>query len=319
MPLSRHTFGTKAAAIGAGIACLVLAGVTVTPGALAEPPRFEVRDADSTLTLFGTVHILRPETNWRGAGFDKAFRGADEVWFEIVPGSDNDPQLLEAIRRSGFDPATPLNKKLSPAEYKKFEAAAASLGMQLDRLNVLRPWLASLQLSLASVQKAGYQPNSGVEEVLEKEIGTRPVKAFETAIEQLSFFAGLSPDLEKAVLLETIGEVQAGAGQLDQLVRLWQAGDLAALDRLVNRDLRQDYPALYDVVLRRRNLAWVERIKAEMAGSGTDFIAVGAGHLVGADGVPELLRKAGFTVVQVSTSPTAKTGKQPKKPVKPGK
>lgn len=300
-----------------GVAALAVS--VAASAASAEPPRFEVRDADSTLTLMGTIHVLRPETTWRDQRLDKAFMGAEEVWFEIKPGSETDPQLAQAVQKSGIDLETPLSKRLSAVEYAKFEAAAASLGMQAAQLNVLRPWLAALQLTLGIVQKAGYRPDSGVEKVLAQETGNRPVKAFETAAEQLSFFAGFSPELEKALLLEAIDQVELGAGRLNQMVEKWRAGDLAGLDSLINQELRRDFPELYDALVVRRNTAWVARIKAEMAGAGTDFIAVGAGHLVGADGVPELLRKAGYTVVQVSGSPGSANpdgGKKSKKRAK---
>ncbi len=298
---------------------LAVSASVLASTAFAEPPRFEVRDEDSTLTLLGTVHILRPETRWRDPGLDRALAAAEEIWFEIRPGSDKDPQIQQKVQQFGLDPATPLDRKLDPAEYAKFKAAAASLGLQAARLNALRPWFAALTLTVATAQKAGFEPDSGVEKVLERETGKRPVKAFETTAEQLSFFAGLAPEIEKALLLEAIDQVASGAGRLDELVKLWQAGDLEGLDRLVNLDLKRDYPALHDVLLRQRNAAWVERIKAEMAGAGKDFIAVGAGHLVGADGVPELLRKAGFTVVQVSVSAPPKAIKPARKAAKPTK
>lgn len=298
-----------------------VAALCATGLAAAEPARFEVRDADSTITLFGTVHILPRDLQWRDALFNQAFAKAGQLWFEILPGSDKDPSLQQVVLAAGVDIAHPLNSRLSADEYSEFERAATSVGLNATQINVFRPWLASLQLTVLAAKKAGYDPTSGAELTLEAEIAGRTTKAFETAAQQISFLASLDADTEKAMLLDSVHEVLAGPDRLNQLVKLWQAGDIDALDGFGNEDMRRDFPRLYDVLVKRRNAAWVKAIEAEMAGAGTEFIAVGALHLAGADGVPALLRKDGYEVVQVAGASAgrenaagAKSKPQPRKP-----
>jgi uncharacterized protein YbaP (TraB family) len=80
----------------------------------------------------------------------------------------------------------------------------------------------------------------------------------------------------------------------------WEVGDDRALGRELVGELREEYPALYKVILKDRNAAWVDVVAREMDGSGVAFVAVGAAHLAGPDSVQTLLRARGYKVERVS-------------------
>jgi hypothetical protein len=101
------------------------------------------------------------------------------------------------------------------------------------------------------------------------------------------------------MLLGSIDEAARGAAMVDALAAAWSQGDLETLAGLVNDDMRRTYPELFEVVFVRRNEAWVETLLRELEGSGTDFVAVGAGHLLGAEGLVERLRAQGVRVERV--------------------
>jgi hypothetical protein len=165
----------------------------------------------------------------------------------------------------------------------------------------MRPWLAGLTLSLAPVMRAGYDPAAGVDRGVGEMGGGqgKKMRALETAEQQVDLLAGLSEPLQMQMLLGSIDEAARGATMVDALAAAWSQGDLETLAGLVNDDMRRTYPELFEVVFVRRNEAWVETLLQELEGSGTDFVAVGAGHLLGAEGLVERLRAEGVRVERV--------------------
>lgn len=290
----RRIFATIATAI------LILIAANA---ARAEPLLWKVEDADSTMYMFGTIHILDQGAPWRAAQFDAAFKEAEEVWFEIDPLKSADPAALAPYQSLMIDPLRPISKRLSPEEYALFSKVAGELGVPAAQLDNLRPWLAAVQLTLAGITRAGGDPNAGVDRVLAGEVGERPLKTLETLEQQLRFFADMPEDVERAFLLSSLDELDAGPGYFQRMAQAWRDGDIAALEELFLRDMREDYPQTYETLLKQRNLAWAEVLDAEMRKSGSDFVAVGALHLVGPDGVPALLEAKGYQVRQISAPP----------------
>ena len=261
------------------------------------PALWVVRDADSTLYLFGTVHVLRPTTAWGSARVDAAFDSADQVWFEIS-NPDDQAAIMPLIQQHGLSPDRPLSSLLTAEEMTVLNTIAASAGMPAGQIDVFRPWLAGLALSVAPLMKAGYDPRSGVELVLKAraEAAGKPIQAFETIDKQVGILAGMSEADQLAslrLLMESWGDATA---ELDGMVAAWASGDVKTLEALAVDEMQVETPALYEALLVRRNTDWANQIQTLLEGSGTVFIAVGAAHLAGDDSVQEILGDRGVTV-----------------------
>lgn len=259
------------------------------------PALWVIRDADSTIYLFGTVHVLRPTTAWGTARVDAAFDSADEIWLEIS-NPDDQAALIPIIQQHGLDPANPLSSRLTAEEFAKFDEAAKTLGASGAQLDAFRPWLAALQLSMAPLLKAGYDPQSGVELILKAraEAAGKPVKGFETLDQQIRILADMPEDIQLGFLRSTLEDYDEAATMLDGMVTSWSTGDVAALEQVIVDEMQIETPAVYEALLVRRNQDWAEQIQTLMAGSGTTFIAVGAAHLAGEDSVQEILEGHGI-------------------------
>jgi uncharacterized protein YbaP (TraB family) len=175
---------------------------------------------------------------------------------------------------------------------------AASAGMPAGQIDIFRPWLAGLALSVAPLMKAGYDPQSGVELVLKAraEAAGKPIQAFETIDKQVGILAGMSEADQLAslrLLMESWGDATA---ELDGMVAAWASGDVKALETLAVDEMQVETPALYEALLVRRNTDWANQIQTLLEGSGTVFIAVGAAHLAGDDSVQEILGDRGVRV-----------------------
>ena len=303
------------AVLGLGLAAAIafqpvqaLAQAAAPAPAAAATPRAEgsgpalwvIRDEDSTIYLFGTVHVLRPTTGWATDRVDQAFDSADQIWFE-VSNPDDQAAMMPIVQRLGLSPQTPLSSLLNAEENADLDAAAASIGVPSGQMNIFRPWLAGLTLSVAPLVKAGYDPTSGVELVFKAraQAAGKPIHGFETLDEQVGLIAGLPDDAQLDFLRSTLKTFDNAHVELDRLVGSWSAGDVAAIERYAVTEMKDESEVIYDTLLTRRNVNWAGQIQTLLEGSGTVFIAVGAAHLAGDDSVQAILKTRGVTAERV--------------------
>lgn len=299
--------------VGAALSALLMAPSAMAQSSVAAPVAvtaapegsgpalWVIKDADSTLYLFGTVHVLKPETPWGTARVDQAFASADEYWFEIADLTNQDG-VMPLIQAKGVSPDRPLSSLLTAEEMADLDAAARTVGATAAQLDPLRPWLASLQLALASIAKAGYVPANGGDQVLHARAAAtgKPIKGFEIAAQQIGFIADMSEDAQLAMLRSGLKEFDQADAMLGRMVTAWSTGDVDGLDVLIGQEMKSESPEMYAVMLTNRNETWADQIQTLLAGAGTAFISVGAGHLAGADSLQRKLAQRGITATRIT-------------------
>lgn len=288
----------------AGAAALWLFGAlnlaSAQEAASFRPAMFVARDADSTIYLYGTVHLRRPGGDWGDDAAKAALASAEEVWTEMHIGPEAQAEVQRAVMALGFSDA-PLSSRLSAEEYAQLTALAERYGMPVAGLDRMKPWLAALTLSMLPMMQAGYDPEAGVDQGVENAAGEGVRRrAFETAAQQIGFFATMDGDAQMQFLRESIAEASEGVEALDELSIAWERGDLETLERVVIDEFKAEAPGVYDVIITRRNRAWTEVLMTELDGAGVDFVAVGAAHMLGEDGLVALLRARGVSVERVN-------------------
>jgi uncharacterized protein YbaP (TraB family) len=291
--------------------CLGLATGCAAPGATTpavEPVRepspgpalWSMADDDSTIYLFGTVHLLRPDTQWLTPPVEVAWQEAQTVYMEAdTDSAEVQAELAGLMQRLGvYSDGTTLLSRLDPAQTATVKAASDALQVPLAALAPLKPWLAGLQLSVMQLVKAGYDPASGVETVLNRDplIADKRRRYFETAAQQIEFFETLTEADQVAMLVAGARAVIEEPDALDALVEAWSAGDVKELARLMSSVDAFGSEAVYELLLTDRNRAWLPKIEALLDEPGVHLIAVGAGHLAGEDSVVALLRARGYRV-----------------------
>ena len=285
-----------------GIATTILAFVTAIP-ALAQPALWAIRDADSTIYLMGTVHLLKPQTEWKTEKLTAAIGEAQDLWLELPTTNPEamSSELMPLISKYGLSADNPLSKDLTVEEMKTLDEAARLAGLTGQQLDIFRPWFAALTISTAAISRAGFDPASGVDSKIEaafRERGLKP-KGLETLERQLQVFASLSRDQELAYLRETIEQYRNAPTELDQMVDQWSRADLPAMERMFIAEMKATSPDLYAALLTNRNANWATQITDILKGKGVSFIAVGAAHLVGDDSVLALLKAKGVDAERV--------------------
>lgn len=278
--------------VGALLALLLL---PVT-SARAEPALWIVRDADSTIYLFGTVHALK-ESGWLTPKIRSALASSQELWLETA-GLD-DPVRLTAtltaqMKTRGFAPQRRLSAVLSADELESFKAAVAHTGMPFEYVDAMRPWLAALAISEAAMLRGGYESAMGADNVLTATARRwgKPVRGLESLDQHFGILSGMSEEAQLAFLRQTLMADSHALAMLDILMGVWMTGDVEALERDFLSDM--DEPAeFHEALLVRRNRAWTEAILERLKGKGVSFYAVGAAHLAGPDNVRTMLAARG--------------------------
>lgn len=270
--------------------------------AYASPSLWAVKGPHSTVYLFGTVHMLPKDRPWRTQKIDAAMAASSALWLELSDANDT-VAAQTLMKELGIDMAHPLSSKLSKEQFARLEDVARKAGLPRGEADIepYQPWLAALSLSVIPVVQAGYDPKSGVELTIQPEFvkAGKAVHGFETMSQQFHFFADLPEQTEVAYLNVTVDDFDKGKARIDAMVEAWYAGDQAGIDKTMEGSFREESPDLYKRLLIDRNQSWIPKLTELIHGNETVFVAVGAGHLVGQDGVVALLRKAGFEVQQV--------------------
>lgn len=186
---------------------------------------------------------------------------------------------------------------LPAASKSDFDAAIAKANLSIDAVDHEKPWLVSLQLLVAEASAKQYSPDAGVDHQVMAIAARRhkPSRYFETIEQQFRLLAGGSDALQLSEFESDLKDFQQSDDDLAPMVDAWSKGEEEKLAGLMNEDLA-DEPEAKKALLTDRNQNWVTQIEALLKEKKVFFITVGAGHLAGADGVPALLRAAGYKV-----------------------
>ena len=267
---------------------------------VATPAIWRVKGAHGTVYLFGSVHVMKPEVDWETGKVKTAFDSADTLYLEIANLNDT-AAAQPLLMQYGLDPSHPLSGKISKEDVEALDSAVKAIGMPGETMmEPMRPWLASMMLSVLPMVKAGYSPNSGIDMALlsQTEKAKKQVKGFETMEDQIHLLADV-PEAEQITMLhKDLTELEKSTQQMNDLVAAWQKGDVEKIGSIDNEELAQKYPAVYKRMVVDRNQRWADTLNGVLKdpATGTVFVAVGAAHLAGPDSVIKLLEKDGWTV-----------------------
>ena len=280
------------------IALLALAACHRAPEPQHHPALWQVTGPGGEAGyLFGTVHALPDGLAWKTPAIDKAIADSGMLVLEIIDPAD-EGAAREAFVRLGTTPGQPLlEQRVDPAQREALKAAMAKTRLQPAQFATLEDWAAALTLSFALEAKDGYDPENGADRALLAAAGKRPVIGLETLEGQLGLFDALPAREQRSLLGAVVAEAASDVSG-KRLVKAWAQGDVATLDREAHAGMLGD-PRLREALLVSRNRNWAEQIEALLKARKRPFVAVGAAHVAGIDGLPEMLAAKGFTVKRV--------------------
>lgn len=267
---------------------------------LGHPAMWSLKDDDTTIYILGTIHLLKPDTQWRTDAINSAFEAADKLVLEADATSAEAQQKMTSIVFSTgvFTDGSTLSDLLDEEQEASVREALSSVGLQLEVINPFKPWFANLNVSVTQMTNAGFDPNAGVETVLtaEAETAGKSFGYLETIEDQMAIFSSDPIDEQVEAFLAGMELLELGPVALETLANEWADGDTAGLTAVVGSPDIFEETDDYEALLVDRNANWVPQIISMLDEPGTVFVAVGAGHLVGEDSVIAMLENEGFTV-----------------------
>lgn len=277
------------------LAALVLAGCSKPEP--AQPALWQVEGPNGEQAwLFGTIHALPEPVEWRSAKIEAALAASDLLVLEVAAVGD-DAEIGKVFAGLAQSPGlAPLAMRLPPEDRSELQTDMSDAGLAPGALDGLETWAAALALQQAVVAREGIDSANGIDRALLKG-WTKPVEELEGAAAQLAIFDRLAEDDQRALLLAVLRGGDAGE-EADHLARAWARGDMALIGKEVEGDFLSD-PDLREALLVGRNRAWVLKLEASLKRGARPFVAVGAAHMVGAEGLPAQLGAKGFKVTRV--------------------
>jgi uncharacterized protein YbaP (TraB family) len=276
-------------------------GAAPAAAAPAHPALWAVADADTTVYLFGTIHLLPENYRWRTAKFDQAVENSQQLVVETIVDDKDPTKIMSAMNSLAFSPGLPpLSERVPPAKRADLGAAVKKSGFPPMALDRMETWAAAFILLGNQFREMGLKGGEGVEAVLRNAFTSegKSIGELETNVEQLGFFDTLPEKAQRQLLEGAISRPQDMTKDFRSMLSAWARGDVKGIARTFNHDLAAS-PELQQALIVRRNHNWTKWIEQRMTSPGSVLIAVGAGHLAGKDSVIEMLKKDGYHVRQV--------------------
>lgn len=276
----------------AAFAALALAACATPRGeAAARPALWLVADEDTNIYLFGTIHALPPGTEWRTPALERAIAASSELVTEIRMG-DEAAAAAAFVRLALGRGLPPVVERVPEARREALRAALAGSPLPAAAFDRMKTWAVGVTLAQLLFQRAGLDPELGVERALTRSFAGRTLGALETVEEQLGFFDSLPEESQRLFLAGVLETPEQVRREFDAMLRAWRSGDTDAIARTFHDEetLSAD---LREILLTRRNARWAEWLRTRLEQPGTILVAVGAGHLAGPDSVQRMLERRG--------------------------
>jgi uncharacterized protein len=296
-------FGPSRAAYSIFLGCLTALGLCGRPTAAdAASPVWAIHGDHNTVYLAGSVHLLKANDSALPAAFDRAYTGSQSLVMELDMGKVDASEAAGWMAQNGMLPeGKNLRQVVGDTRYQHISTEAERLGLPMEMLSQLQPWVLGLQLMELQYAKAGFDPESGVEQQLERRAqgDGKPTAGLETLEQQLGFFQALTLEQQTKFLDLVLNDLHDADSDTQRVITAWRAGDAAKLAALLSQEYQQ-FPALYQSLVTERNRHWEPQIQQYLHDSHNYFVVVGALHLVGQGGLLELLRKDGYKIEQLN-------------------
>ncbi len=285
------------------VVMLVVSTVVLAPaaGCDSEVSSFlwRVSSGERSVFLLGSIHFMKEDAYPLGAAIERAFDNAGMVVFETDIDELGDAAVSLLVAGTLEGDAT-LADVLPPELFDDVSERLEALGSGVGGFSKMKPWMVALSLTSLELMRADYLSSQGIDAYLSSKAKTegKPQDGLETIDYQVSLFAEMSEEESVDFLRYTLTELDTMIPLVDELVAAWKIGNSAKIAELLV-DGFEGHDALYDRLVTERNLQWLPLIEKLFQGDVDAMVVVGSLHLVGEQGLIELLKGKGYEVEQL--------------------
>ncbi|MCP4302356.1 MAG: TraB/GumN family protein [Gammaproteobacteria bacterium] len=265
---------------------------------------WRAQGVNNSVYLLGSIHLLRAEDHPLPSVIDTAYEDAEVLVMELDMDDLDSAATQQLFNQNGvLRDDTTLRDLMGEKLYAQAARAAEAGDIPIDMLAKSEPWLAAITVEMMALYRLGFNPMLGVEmHMMSRAVADgKPIEGLEAIEEQLAFLDGLSLEAQRAMLIQTLEESAHMGETIDEMIRAWRYGDVKSLESGL-LDSLAEHEELNDALVTSRNERWVSQIGDLLDDRDDYLIIVGALHLVGEQGVPNLLTKKGVKILQLSES-----------------
>lgn len=262
---------------------------------------WSVRSESNTVYILGSLHLLSKDSYPLGQAYEEAYGDSEVVVFEVDPGDLDKPETVRMVlSKAALENGKTLQETVSPETYRLAEEELKDLGVDIKMFTNTKPWFVAVTVAILKLSQMGFDPEEGVDRYFYNKAkeGGKGVLGLETAEFQIGLIASLGGEAEGEILLHTLKDLDVMEAELNNLVDSWKRGDVAVFKEVILKSYGE-YPRVYDELIVSRNKNWLKKIQNYLRGKKKYMIVVGAGHLVGEDGLIKLLSDKGYKVEQM--------------------
>ena len=282
------------------ICCLAAGCASGTP---STPAIWKVSDADNSVYLLGSFHALKSQDYPLSDTVLEAYADAERLAFEVTPDELQSPELPAKMQQAAqLPPGQNLQAVVTEAAWRQLQDwSRSNPAFPIASLNRMEPWFVAILVVSSQAKSQGFESGLGVDQhfMNAAKPAAKPSIGLEKASQQIALFDGMPLRAQQQLLQEALdADAADNARDLETLRRLWKSGDVAGLQRETVTRMRREYPDLYQSVNVDRNRAWLPQVQAMLDDEASDdtMVVVGTLHLLGDDGLIQLLRKKGYRV-----------------------
>ncbi|WP_109357106.1 TraB/GumN family protein [Sphingorhabdus sp. EL138] len=257
-------------------------------------------EQQGTAYMFGTIHILPKDVNWRTPLLETALKDSDRLIIEVL-GLEDTQNAARIFSKLAISPDQPeIETRVEPSLRDELDAVIDKSNIPEFALNRMESWAVALSLASAQTNALGLDSSEGVEKKLIAQFADfkKPVEGLETIEQQLGYFDTLPESQQRDMLTSVVEEAADTKGAFEKLFNAWISGDTDKIVELSNGGILED-PRTREKLLIARNQDWTEQLDKRLQSPGISFVAVGAAHLVGPDAVQAMLEKRGYKIEKI--------------------
>lgn len=264
---------------------------------------WKVRLDTNTVYILGSIHLAKKDLYPLDKTIEEAFNTSDILVLEVNIDETNTLASLMGLAQAGMYPSgETLEKHLSIETFKLAKKKLEDIGIDINQMSMYKPWFLAMNLMMLELQKLGFGPNYGIDNYFLKKVGgNKKILELETVEYQINLFNNLTDKVQDLLLFSTLIDLDIIEKEVNRLVELWKRGDAGNMELILRKGLRK-YPEIYpfyEEVLYKRNKDMALKIEKFLETKNNYFIVVGAAHLVGKEGVIQILKEKGYSIQQL--------------------
>ncbi|MBK1857757.1 TraB/GumN family protein [Cerasicoccus arenae] len=262
---------------------------------------WRVSDADSQIYLLGSVHLLRPTDYPLREIYAVAFDQVDGLAIEADVSQEN--AISNYVQENAFYSSGTISQDFSLSTITKLRTWFRQSGYQFS--SQYQPWFLATLLLEVEVLSEGPFTASGVDVSFLEQANDRglPVEYLESWQVALDYLTSMPPEIAEETVLEILNSGNQAINDLNFLIDQWSQSDLAAMEYYIDEEYNGGPQNPLSIA--GRNLSWLSAVRDYLGDDRKFLIVVGAGHMVGEYGLPQLLENEGYKVERLPEEPWA--------------